>query len=279
MTTSKPSAIATGQRPINSWQIISDDCERPLLPKHVWYENLSYYNNLPKTLPNKIRNVRKSSDLEVFPLNVFSNSKLSNIDILLAIFLYKELIDEDFGLTCCICKPSVDFMDKIEANYFDDDKYELELVIRHSGQKKSIKKDTNNQVTMYVFSFEIENLLDKFNLQSGFSLEPKDMRKALINLHQIGYITSSELTFKNTLESNVISDTKREKPRPTLIHIRLCSWMLSVNMSKAWSNTENAIRHKRTRKFKSALINLVSQLFKISQEQINEMDSYKKLVS
>ncbi|MFC3095250.1 hypothetical protein DRW07_15445 [Alteromonas sediminis] len=225
----------------NKWKLTSDFSDRKLFKEHVSYPRL------PKqSLPVRLKSTRDSNDLLCFQTNVLSNHYLSNTQILLALYLNNDLFQCLGGEVFVIARENVDFDSKI-AHLFGKLGWEKLEVEYPSSDKFS---------DSYYLSSEVRNLLVEFCSSVNMKLEPKDIRNDLITLHDFGYITVSEMTFENSEQANEISNLKKKKPRPSLIHIRISPWMLEKSIWRRWKNKYT--EKKRTKNFKERALLLLN---------------------
>ncbi|WP_087504477.1 hypothetical protein [Neiella marina] len=246
----------------NRWQLVPEDCDRPLLPDHTDFDKLNRHPNMDGTqLPKRILSIQQNHEQDCYVKNVLTNSNLSNVELLLAILLYREIQFEFSGAVFTICRSGVDYSSKIESCYEHTEEYCGGLMVEHP-------KDCTDYDSDVFFFAEVENLLTLFNEESAMSIEPKTLRSALINLHQVGYVTVSQMSAENKVTSNIISQGTRKGPRPSLLHVRLCSWMRNRNISKSWNKV---LVRKRTKKFVFALRQLTSDIPEVDQEELEAL--------
>lgn len=262
----------------NKWKLVPECCDRPLLQDHAHFRNLQHYSNKVNgfALHKRVRSVQKHFGLDCFLCNVFANRELSNTEILLAALLYRELE---------ISQNTSGFIYSIGDKSHKESLLKVEQYYRELEQQDvAIKLDSGNYEDPHFYPefliCEIQNLLTLFTSTSGVSIEPKKLKDALTTLHNVGYITASQMSSNNDRVSNAISARSRSNIRSTLVHIRMCSWMVDRNLSKGFENKamNDGSKRKRTNKFRNALSLLISTFPTIYQTEIKALDSYKSLM-
>ena len=225
----------------NKWKLASDFSDRKLFKEHVAYPKLPQ-----QSLPIRLKSTQDSNNIDCFQTNVLSNHVLSNSQILLALYLNNELFQCLGGEVFVLARANVDFYSKIEH-----------LFGEYASEKLEVQYPAADEFSdSFYLSSEVRNLLVEFCSSVNMKLEPKDIRNDLITLHDFGYITVSEMTFENSQQTNEISNLKKRKPRPSLIHIRISPWMLEKSIWRRWKNKYT--EKKRTKKFKERALLLLN---------------------
>lgn len=262
----------------NKWKLVPECCDRPLLEKHAHFENLQHYTEIENfRLHKRMRSVQKHFGLDCFISNVFANGELSNTEILLAALLYREL-EVSYNPSGLIYsmgdKSHEEALLKVEQYYRDLEQQDVTIKLESGNYE-----DPHFHPEFLIS--EIQSLLTLITSTSGISIEPKKLKDALTTLHNVGYITASQMSANNDRLSNAISARSRSNIRSTLVHVRMCSWMVDRNLFKGFENKvmNDGSKRKRTNKFKAALELLISTFPTIYQTEIMALDSYKSLMA